>query len=239
MNTIKTVMSFSLMAVLAACAGTGGSATAGGTDTYIDPTEVSPDVYKTLHEDDNVRIVEMTLAKGMSDKTHSHPYEAVYFIKGGKGQITLPDGKQMEKEIPDGGVMAHEGWTHTVKNIGDTDIHAILVELKKTHETAGAVASELDPTAVAPTVYKTLLDNDRVRIVEMTLAKGAEDGKHAHPFEAVYFIKGGKGQITLPDGKQMEKEIPDGGVMAHPGWEHTVKNIGETDIHAIIVEVKS
>lgn len=36
----------------------------------------------------------------------------------------------MEVDIPDGHVMAHEPWTHTVENIGDTDIHAILFERK-------------------------------------------------------------------------------------------------------------
>jgi len=240
MNALKTtILGVSLLFVFAACASKATQPSAAATSDYIDPAVVSPDVYKVLHSDDAIRIVEMKLAKGMQDKLHSHPYEAVYFVSGGKGEITMPDGKKMEKEIPNGGVMAHDGWTHTVKNIGDTDIHAILVEIKKSPETAGSVAADLDPTKVASDVYKTLLDNDRVRIVEMTLAKGAQDGKHAHPFEAVYFLKGGKAEITLPDGKKVEKEIPDGGVMAHPAWEHTVKNIGDRDIHAIIVEVKS
>ena len=83
-----------------------------------------------------------------------------------------------------------------------------------------------------------LEETDRVRIVEMTMKPGEEDGEHAHRYEAVYFIRGGKALITLPDGKSMEKEIPDGGTMAHAGWTHTVKNVGVTDIHAIIAELK-
>ena len=37
----------------------------------------------------------------------------------------------MEADIPDGHVMWHEGWTHTVENIGTADILAIIVESKR------------------------------------------------------------------------------------------------------------
>ncbi len=96
---------------------------------YIDPVEVSPDHYKLLHEDDAVRLVEMTLPSGVSDVEHSHPNEVVYFIQGGKVRIHV-GGEAMEADLPDGLVMAHEPWTHRVENIGDTDIHAIIFERK-------------------------------------------------------------------------------------------------------------
>ena len=95
---------------------------------YIDPVEVSPDNYKLLLEEGNARMVEMILPAGTTDIEHSHPLEMVYFIKGGKAKIHLPDGESMELDIPDGHCMAHEAWTHRVENIGDTDIHAILFE---------------------------------------------------------------------------------------------------------------
>ena len=99
---------------------------------YIDPTQSSPDNYKVLLENDKVRLLEMTLKAGTSDIEHSHPSEMVYFNKGGKAKVHLPDGNSMEAEFPDGGVMDHEEWTHRVENIGDTDIHAVIFELKGT-----------------------------------------------------------------------------------------------------------
>ena len=51
------------------------------------------------------------------------------FLTGGKVLITTADG-EMELEIPDGHVLSHEAWTHSVKNIGDTDIHAVIRELR-------------------------------------------------------------------------------------------------------------
>lgn len=78
-----------------------------------------------------MRVMEMKLKAGEKDNKHSHRYETVYFIKGGKAKISLPGGESMEAEIPDGHVMHHEPWTHTVENIGDTDIHAIIFEQDK------------------------------------------------------------------------------------------------------------
>ena len=94
---------------------------------YIDPCEVSPNYYKTLFDNETLRVVEMTLPAGHKDTQHSHPVETVYFIKGGKVRIYVGD-ESMEADIPDGHVMHHEEWTHTVENIGDTDIHAIIFE---------------------------------------------------------------------------------------------------------------
>ena len=74
---------------------------------YIDPVKVSPDNYKVLLENDQVRVLEMSLKAGEKDNQHSHPSETVYFIKGGKLKIHLPDGNAQEADIPDGHVMWH------------------------------------------------------------------------------------------------------------------------------------
>ena len=98
--------------------------------TYIDPVQVSSKNYKTLMENEHVRVLEMTLSAGETDVTHSHPSETAYFVKGGKVKIHLASGDVMEADIPDGHVMWHEGWTHRVENVGTTDIRAIIVETK-------------------------------------------------------------------------------------------------------------
>ncbi|MCH8817588.1 MAG: hypothetical protein IIC92_07660 [Chloroflexi bacterium] len=97
---------------------------------YIDPVEVSPDVYTVLFENDAVRVLDMTLPAGQSDVEHSHTAETVIFLKGGKAHIALPDGDAMDAELPDCHIMWHEAWTHTVTNTGDTEIKAIIVESK-------------------------------------------------------------------------------------------------------------
>ena len=95
---------------------------------YLDPVKVSPANYRLLLKDGNYRMVEMSLPAGTSDIQHSHPDEMVYFIRGGRVRIHLPDAKSVDLEIPDGHCMKHEPWTHRVENIGTTDIKAILFE---------------------------------------------------------------------------------------------------------------
>jgi quercetin dioxygenase-like cupin family protein len=97
---------------------------------YIDPVHASPANYKTLLENDQVRVVEMTLKPGERDEWHSHPDETVYFARGSKVRITLEDGNSMEADLPDGHVMWHEAWTHQVENIGSRDLMAVIVERK-------------------------------------------------------------------------------------------------------------
>ena len=93
-----------------------------------------------------------------------------------------------------------------------------------------------DPIEVSPEYYRSLFENDVVRVLEMRLPSGAEDKMHVHPVETVYFVKGGTLHITLPGGAHVEKTISDGEVMFHEAWEHRVKNVGSTEVIAVIVE---
>ena len=98
---------------------------------YIDPVQASPDNYKTIFENEHVRVMEMSLKAGAKDNQHSHLAETVYFISGGNVKIHLPDGGVVEGDILDGHVMWHEEWTHTVENVGTSDVQAIIVEPKQ------------------------------------------------------------------------------------------------------------
>ena len=97
---------------------------------YIDPTKASPNNYKLLFEDDVHRVLEMSLKAGERDNEHSHTSEVVYFVTGSSLRIHLPDGQSVEADIPDGHVMPHEPWTHSVENVGTKDLKAIIFETK-------------------------------------------------------------------------------------------------------------
>ena len=98
---------------------------------YIDLVEVSPGSYKTLLENDHVHVLQMDLKAGQSDQLHSHPSETVFFVRGSKVNIHLPDGERVEADIPDGHVMRSEAWTHRVENVSSADLQAIIVESKQ------------------------------------------------------------------------------------------------------------
>jgi mannose-6-phosphate isomerase-like protein (cupin superfamily) len=202
-----------------------------------DAVTAAPSVYTVLHEDERARVVDMKLEAGVTDGVHMHPDEVVYFLQGGSAKIALPDGNAMEVEVKDGQVLSHEGWTHTVSNTGDDTIHAIIVELQKPSGARTQPEQAKQADQASPDVYRVLHQDDRARVVEMTLKAGARDNPHGHPDEVVYFIKGGKAKIHLPDGKALDVEIPDGHILSNEAWEHTVENVGDSDIVAIIWEL--
>jgi len=83
------------------------------------------------------------------------------------------------------------------------------------------------------------MENDAVKVLEMTLKAGTSDIEHSHHDETVYFITGGKVKVHMPDGGTADLEFPDWFVMWHEAWTHRVENVGTTDIKAIIVEIKA
>jgi len=96
----------------------------------------------------------------------------------------------------------------------------------------------IDPVEVSGDNYKLLLENDAVKVLEMTQKAGTSDIEHSHHNETVYFITGGKVKVHMPDGGSAELGFPDGFVMWHEAWTRRVENVGTTDIRAIIVEPK-
>lgn len=98
-------------------------------DAYIDPVEAAADHYRLLQDGPRARMLEMRLPPGDRDNEHSHPNELVYFLRGSTARIHV-GGDVVELEIPDGMTMQHEPWTHSVENIGDREIVAIIFELK-------------------------------------------------------------------------------------------------------------
>lgn len=97
----------------------------------------------------------------------------------------------------------------------------------------------IDPVQASPANYQTLMENEHVRVLGMTLKVGEKDQTHSHPSETVYFVKGAKVKIYLSDGEAMEADIPDGHIMWHEEWTHQVENVGSNDLYAIIVENKT
>jgi quercetin dioxygenase-like cupin family protein len=95
-----------------------------------DPLTLYPDNYKLLLENDRVRVLDFTLRKGDSETAHTHAAHVVYVITGFKIRFTFPDGKQAIRETHDGQVLFSEKVTHASENIGDSDAHGILIELK-------------------------------------------------------------------------------------------------------------
>lgn len=93
------------------------------------------------------------------------------------------------------------------------------------------------PELPAP-YYKTLYENDAVRIVEHTLEPGQTEPMHGHPPMFVYFLADAHVEISSPDGSTFEEDLIHGLTLDLPALEHSIENLGETSLHSILVEFK-
>lgn len=99
-----------------------------------DARQTDPDKYKTILENECVRVLEYTDRPGARTLQHRHPAFVLYALSGFKRTLTLPGGKVLSRQFRAGDVMWSDAQTHIGENVGDTPTHVIIVELKKQRE---------------------------------------------------------------------------------------------------------
>jgi len=103
--------------------------------------------------------------------------------------------------------------------------------------TTAVYALAQDRATVVPGM-KVLLENECVRVQYHDVAVGQSVPMHSHPGYVVYVLKSFRARITLPDGTQRISAHKEGEAYWNPPITHSVTNIGDTDIHNLIVELK-
>lgn len=99
---------------------------------------------------------------------------------------------------------------------------------------AGAFA--VDFLEAAPKQTKVLVENDKVRVIEVKVKKGDKIPMHSHPDIVLYVIKGGSTRFTTADGKTTESKSMDGTASFRPATTHSHEHL--SDAHAIVIELK-
>jgi hypothetical protein len=101
-------------------------------------------------------------------------------------------------------------------------------------------AEAQDSMVVAPQFHKVLIDNDKVRVLEVTLKPGDKIPMHSHPGGYVSIaLAPAKARFVNADGKSADREMK-----AHePVWSdavtHSAENTGTTETKVIVVELKT
>ena len=96
-----------------------------------DAVKVDPKNYKVEFENDQVRVLRITIGPGEKTTMHSHPEGMVIFLSDAKGKFTFPDGKTEDRDFKKG----FFGWvpatTHQGENVGDKPFELLQIEMKK------------------------------------------------------------------------------------------------------------
>jgi quercetin dioxygenase-like cupin family protein len=97
---------------------------------------------------------------------------------------------------------------------------------------------ETDPVKISPQYYTVRIDNDRVRVLEYRLKPGQKEPMHSHPPGFVYRLADARARVSLPDGSASVIEDHAGDLTWRGPTTHAYENVGNTDVHAIGVELK-
>lgn len=108
-----------------------------------DPTITNPDHYRTLWENDHVRVLEYTDAPGDSTTPHDHPNSVMVSLSDFSRRLTAGS-RTFDTALTAGQTVWLPAQRHSGENTGTTPTHTILIELK------GAAAGEVSETALGP-----------------------------------------------------------------------------------------
>ncbi len=180
-----------------------------------DAVEAGPTVYTVVLENDEVRVLQATYQPGAKVPMHRHPDRVVYALTGAA-------------------VFEHAG-QHEVEVTGASATRAILVELGAKRGAAAPAGD--DPVMKLPRIYKLLLDETRVRVLDVTFGKGTSKpvalGDHV-------LLSRDKGTLVVtPRGASEHRlELEPGKLLFCPAGVYTATNPKRESFEVVLFELK-
>lgn len=95
-----------------------------------DPAETNPDLYTVIFENGRVRVLEYRDHPGDKTSPHRHPDSVMLPLASFTRRIAT-GGRHVEVALEAGQVRWLDAQEHAGENIGDSDSHAIFIELKE------------------------------------------------------------------------------------------------------------
>jgi beta-alanine degradation protein BauB len=94
-----------------------------------------------------------------------------------------------------------------------------------------------DPVATDPDLYRVVFENDRVRVLEYRDGPGDATHLHSHP-DSVMVPLANFSRVITADGIERAVELRTGQARWLDAQQHQGSNVGETDSHALFIELK-
>ncbi len=94
-----------------------------------------------------------------------------------------------------------------------------------------------DPVVTNPNLYRVVMENERVRILEYLDRPGDRTTPHRHPDSVMYTLSSFRRRLRSGD-REVDVEIAAGTTNWLAAQTHSGENIGDTDTHVLFVELK-
>jgi len=99
-------------------------------------------------------------------------------------------------------------------------------------------SSAQDMAATAGEQAKVVLDNEKVRVIQLDIAPGGKTGMHSHGDNLVIYLTGGDATQTDADGAKKQRHTEAGEVMWSGPVTHDTENTGKSAVKVLVVELK-
>lgn len=220
-------------------------------------TNYGPVATHLRFENEHVRVWEMDLAPGQMCGLHRHTLDYVlYILEGGRiavespamtsnrfpGQTTyeLEVGARAISYVPAGGA-------ESARNVSAGRFREALFEIRRPLPSGianpGFALTEAAAGRPPERGEVMLLENSRIRVLEVTLAPGDKAGPQAHPRDtAVFVIEGGRvrqREVREGDERAQELSLASSTVLWQPGgWERELTNVGSRPYRELRLEFR-
>src|ERR687897_162730 len=94
-----------------------------------------------------------------------------------------------------------------------------------------------DPVRSNPELYRVVMENARVRVLEYRDRPGDRTAPHGHPDSVMITLTSFRRRLVHGE-RQSEVELDAGTVRWLDAQEHAGENIGQTETHTFFVELK-
>lgn len=95
-----------------------------------------------------------------------------------------------------------------------------------------------DALTAAPSVYKKVLDNERMRVLEARLKPGAKVPLHSHPDHMIYMQTDGSIVLKLPGKTPYEMTLNAGEALFLTAQTRAEENDSDKEVRFLVVELK-
>ena len=200
-----------------------------------DPIKVDAAHYKTVFENDSVRVLKITYAPGSKSTMHQHPDAIVVPLTAAKVQFTLADGKTQDSDMAVESAMYSPAGTHRPANVGSKPMEALLVEFK-----GAAAGNAVLPASREGMAIKTLAEGPRAMAYRSTAAPTFhEPAGSKHDYDQIVIALGPTQMSLSIDGKPAKTTWARGDVQfIGRGVAHESQNTGGKPVDMIIVAIK-
>ncbi len=94
-----------------------------------------------------------------------------------------------------------------------------------------------DPVASNPSLYRVVMENDDVRVLEYHDRPGDRTTPHGHPDSVMITLSAFERRLIAGDASR-EVAMSAGTASWLPAQEHAGENIGQTETHVMFIELK-